>query len=343
MIDGMEFVPVPAGEFWMGSAESDQASGQDEMPQHQVFLDAYYIGRTPVTNAQYKAFADATRHRWDYSQGLEDHPAVDISWHDAVAFCEWLGRKAGRPVRLPTEAEWEKAARGTDGRIYPWGNEPPDESLCNFGGRMKETTPVGRYSPRGDSPYGCADMAGNVWEWCADWYDEGYYSRSPASNPQGPDSGSYKVLRGGSWFHVSRSTRSAYRNWYSPTYWVSHWGFRCAAVSVPLDLQPVSTVSLVAREIKRAYWVEGDYSYYSEWADKEIKRKLRFLLDCYTDGDVAIHTSPLYSDTDPRTQRDLAREVIRLFPNARCLFYVYPDESGDQVRVPIEIESWLHA
>lgn len=130
---------------------------------------------------------------------------------------------------MPSEAEWEKAAKGTRGRIYPWGNQGPDEKRCNnFDISIGDTTPVGKYSPAGDSPYGCADMSGNVWEWVEDWYDNDYYEVSPRSNPGGPDSGENKVFRGGSWDNLTVGIRSAYRSWGSPTLTDLDIGFRCA-------------------------------------------------------------------------------------------------------------------
>jgi len=227
--DGMELVIVPAGDFLMGSVEGDPDAYDDEKPQHVVYLDAFWIDRTEVTNAMFERFVEETGHdagTWwrDEASGKPDHPVVIVSWHDAKAYCEWAGR------RLPTEAEWEKAARGTDGRVYPWGNEPPDASRCNFNRNVGDTTPVGKYSPKGDSPYGAADMAGNVWEWVADWYDEDYYAVSPRDNPQGPSMGDYRVLRGGSWsdngFGVS--VRAAFRFRNSPVLRYGNFGFRCA-------------------------------------------------------------------------------------------------------------------
>ncbi len=201
--DGSELIMIPAGEFLMGSNDYD-----NEKPSHRVYLNAYYIGKYEVTNEQFARFVNETGYNaggsWKeyYNSGTADHPVVCVSWNDAVAYCDWAN------LRLPTEAEWEKAARGTDGRKYPWGNEW-DVERCNwsegpelsgmaniYSGRG--TLPVGSFSS-GESPYGCLDMAGNVWEWCSDWYGENYYSQSPSSNPVGPGSGEYRILRGGSW------------------------------------------------------------------------------------------------------------------------------------------------
>jgi formylglycine-generating enzyme required for sulfatase activity len=220
---GFEWVTVPAGEFTMGSNDSS-----DEKPIHRVHLSAYQIARHPVTNAQYELFVKTTSYaaprHWENGKipaGKENHPVMNVSWQDAQAFCGWAG------VRLPTEAEWEKAARGTEERKYPWGNEPPTKELCNFGNLVGDTTPVGRY-PKGASPYGVLDMAGNVWEWVSDWYDKKYYSVSPGSNPQGPATGKYRVLRGGSLNNNDGNVRSAFRNYLvNPDLRLNLVGFRC--------------------------------------------------------------------------------------------------------------------
>ena len=232
----MEFVRVPAGKFLMGSDPGkDKQTSDDETPQHTVVLDEYRIGKYPVTNRQYQVFVQAAGYRspghWsngEFPSGNADHPVTYVSWEDASAFCKWASTLNQTEVRLPTEAEWEKAARGPDGRIYPWGDKIPDKKSCNFNNNIGDTSPVGNYSPQGDGPYGCADLAGNVWEWVADWYDEGYYKKSPANNPGGPDSGSYRVMRGGSWFDVEYVLRVSCRNWGAPDLWCYFIGFRCA-------------------------------------------------------------------------------------------------------------------
>jgi serine/threonine-protein kinase len=236
----MEFVRVPAGEFLMGSDRTkDKEASNDETPQHKVMLNEYLIGKTPVTNKQYQAFVQATGHKqpehWKNGgipNSKQEHPVVQVSWQDGVAFCAWASKVSGQEVRLPSEAEWEKAARGEDGRIYPWGDQSPDKNHCNYVGNFFSifpggTTPVGKYSPIGDSSYGCVDMAGNVWEWVNDWYDKKYYQASPGSNPSGPASGTYRVMRGGSWDSLGIDLRVSYRYWGSPVYW-NYLGFRCA-------------------------------------------------------------------------------------------------------------------
>lgn len=197
-IDGAEMVFVPAGEFTRGSSDEDADASSDEKPARKVYLDGYWIYKYPVTVAQYKVFCAATGREmpneppWGW---VHNHPIVNVTWDDAAAYAVWAH------ASLPTEAQWEKAARGTDGRTYPWGNEW-DPSRCahseNDWGDLGSTRPVGSYK-EGASPYGVMDMAGNVWEWCADWYGEDYYKSSPASNPVGPVDGIVRVVRGGSW------------------------------------------------------------------------------------------------------------------------------------------------
>jgi formylglycine-generating enzyme required for sulfatase activity/tRNA A-37 threonylcarbamoyl transferase component Bud32 len=232
----MEFVCVTAGEFLMGSdPKRDQKAEKNEQPQHKIYLDEYLIGKYPVTNRQYQTFVKASGYKtpchWKNGaipQGKEKHPVVSVSWKDAFAFCEWTSRSSGVKVRLPSEAEWEKAARGIDGRLYPWGDQAPDAKRCNYNMNIKNTTSLGRYSPQGDSPYGCVDMAGNVWEWVNDWINDTFYQNSPASNPNGPASGKYRVLRGGSWDGLEGSLRSANRTYVEPVDTSDGIGFRCA-------------------------------------------------------------------------------------------------------------------
>ena len=200
----------------------------NEHPQHTVYLDAFWIDKTEVTAAQFRKCVEAgacsapvTGGLCTYGNGAKsNHPVDCIDSSEAEAFCEWAGR------RLPSEAEWEKAARGTDGRIYPWGDQKPDATLANFNNNVGSTTPVGQY-PAGASPYGALDMAGNAWEWVTDWYDIGYYALSPRENPPGPETGSAQVLRGGSSDAPVEFVRAAFRYWEAPDYRVNTLGFRC--------------------------------------------------------------------------------------------------------------------
>ncbi|MEW6401239.1 MAG: SUMF1/EgtB/PvdO family nonheme iron enzyme [Chloroflexota bacterium] len=226
--DGMTLLYVPAGEFMMGSNSGDS----DEQPVHTVYLDAFWIDQTEVTNTLYAlcVLADEcdqpasrdsfTRKPYFGINEFDDYPVINVSWEDAKTYCLWVGR------RLPTEAQWEKAARGTDGRTYPWGDESPNASMLNYNGSVGDTAEVGAY-PDGASLYGAFDMAGNVWEWVADWYDSAYYQNSPSSNPLGPDSGLFRVLRGGSWYFDDINVRSADRYRDNPTT-TNYIGFRCA-------------------------------------------------------------------------------------------------------------------
>jgi len=233
----LELVRVPAGEFFMGSDPAkDKDAQQDEQPQHRVYVSEFFMGKYPVTNEQYAVFVKTTKYQvpghWEKGKipaGKGDHPVVRVSWDDAVAFCEWLSRESGRVFRLPTEAEWEKAARGTDGRIYPWGNQWDKTKLNSKEGGAGDTTPVGRYSPDGDSPYGAADMAGNVWEWCADRYDKKAYEqrvKTVVKDPTGPSKGDYRVLRGGAFLNGASWARCAARFGDYRLYWFRDLGLR---------------------------------------------------------------------------------------------------------------------
>ncbi|NLG26990.1 MAG: formylglycine-generating enzyme family protein [Chloroflexi bacterium] len=228
----LSLVRVPSGSFVMGSTDSDQEAEQDEKPQHSVYLDAYQIGRYEVTVAQWRAFVDAAGYL-GHVRALEDpddHPVRWVSWFDADAFCAWASQVTGRVVHLPTEAQWEKAARGADGRLFPWGDNRPFCLLCNVYRCVNNTSPVGSCSPQGDSLYGCSDVAGNLWEWTFDYYDWFYYSQpGPWVNPTGPTSGYYRGARGGSWSYVERDVRCANRHMVSAPFARDEYvGFRVA-------------------------------------------------------------------------------------------------------------------
>jgi formylglycine-generating enzyme required for sulfatase activity len=240
-----ELVHIPAGEFLMGSdPEKDKNASPDEEPQHRLHLPDYYIAKTPVTNAQYAVFAKATDRRTPPA-GKEHHPVVNVSWRDAMAYCQWLAEATGKAYRLPSEAEWEKAARGTDGRIWPWGNEPPDKNRCNFNHNVDDITPVGQYSPQGDSPYGCVDMAGNVWEWTLSLWGRNW-EESDFKYPYDPTDGRedlkasndiLRVLRGGAFNIDVRYVVCACRDGDYPDDWDDFIGFRlCVAPSDASDL-----------------------------------------------------------------------------------------------------------
>jgi formylglycine-generating enzyme required for sulfatase activity len=230
---GLPVVWVAPGPFLMGSDRArDPYALDDELPQHQVWLPGYWIGRYPVTVAQFRTFVEASGYELEHKDSLrgeDDHPVVSVTWYDVLAYGRWLSEKSGLPVRLPSEAEWEKAARGTDGRIYPWGDEVPDENRCNYGGKVGGTTPVGDYSPAGDSPYGCADMAGNVWEWTRSLWGEKpdfQYPYDPEDGREDTQSTGLRVVRGGSWYFIRLSARCAARSRYDPRYRWYLSGFR---------------------------------------------------------------------------------------------------------------------
>ena len=224
--DGGEMILIPAGKFQMGGRDG----ADNEKPVHALYIDAFYMDKYEVTNAQYKKFIDATGHKapkyWsDPRYNAPNHPVVGINWHDAMAYAEWAGK------RLPTEAEWEKAARGElSGREYPWGDKfTHNEANCDGTGgkdRWEHTAPVGSFAPNG---YGLYDMVGNVYVWCADWYDQNYYADSPSRNPQGPYSGTFRVLRGGGWRCQDNCLRCAKRYGYYPSETYQLIGFRCVA------------------------------------------------------------------------------------------------------------------
>lgn len=227
-------IRIPAGEFLLGSDPLRDAQALvTERPQYVVRLSEYFISQYPITFEQYQVFQNASYpgQAWDIPPGKARHPVVNISWDDAVTFCNWL-TGPGWKFRLPTEAEWEGAARGNDGRLYPWGDEW-DVSRANADDLAETTTPVGLFSPAGDSPFGLSDMSGNVWEWCADWYEADEYAQRRASlNPTGPPSGEGVVIRGGAFDSPPRRARCAQRNWDYPFKRRPNIGFRVVAVPV---------------------------------------------------------------------------------------------------------------
>ncbi len=253
-VDGMTMVLVPAGNFTMGSNAGDllticnqfyndcsQNWFTAEEPVHTVYLDAYWIDQTEVTNDMYAKCVQAgacqppsdpsssSRTSYYGDPQYVNYPVIYVNQNDALTYCAWTGR------RLPTEAEWEKAARGENGYAYPWGNSVPTCSLANYLGNngtpcTGDTTAVGSY-PAGTSHYGGLDMAGNVWEWTADWYDPAYYGSSPSSNPAGPDAGQSHVLRGGSWLYDGYKLRSANRGIGVSSLKSDNLGFRCVLAS----------------------------------------------------------------------------------------------------------------
>ena len=226
-LDGMEMVFVPDGNFTMGSTTGDE----DGKPVHQVYLDAFWFDKYEVTNKQYALCvadgacsppANGSSDSRGYYYGnlvYANFPVVYLKWSQANEYCQWVGGN------LPTEAQWEKAARGTDEREYPWGNKTPDETRGNYDGNKDNTVEVGSY-PQSASPYGALDMAGNVWEWVRDWY--GPYDTDNANNPVGPGSGDAKVMRGGSWYNTTKNVTTSYRMRENPTNTYYSYGFRCA-------------------------------------------------------------------------------------------------------------------
>lgn len=222
-----EMICIPGQWFWMGC----KAGRDDEKPVHRVWIDAFELAKYQVTNAEYECFLAATKAAppsclADENFNHPKMPVVRVSWHQAVAYCDWLGAATGSRFRLPTEAEWESAARGgIEGSTYPWGDSLP-ELLPDYASRWKRgPEPVGLYGP---NPYGIYNLGDNVHEWCADWYDANYYSYSPERNPRGPAGGSRRASRGGSWRHHIKVSRNAARSSIPPGFQYADYGFRLA-------------------------------------------------------------------------------------------------------------------
>ncbi len=248
----IDWINIPAGSFKMGDNFNEGES--DETPVHNVYLDRFYISKYEITHEQFICFLNGIGADQDgsyngkelidmddidcaigydgkfYFEGSSSAetirtPVIEVTWHGANEFCEWLAEKTGENILLPTEAQWEKAARGTDQRRYPWGNSNPNNNRANYNHNVGKVKPVGSY-PAGVSPYGVHDMAGNVWELCKDWYDANYYSYSPSDNPQGPSSGSSRIKRGGSFTSIEYHIRSANRGYVPPSDSKNNIGFR---------------------------------------------------------------------------------------------------------------------
>ena len=256
----LDFVRIPAGEFIIGSnTKTYRQAGDDEFPQHSLDISDFFLMRYPVTNAQYTQFVQATGHRvplyWKvgtFEPAKPEMPVVGVSFADALAFCRWAREQTNLPVRLPTESEWEKAARGTDGRLYPWGNQWEAKRCNSMEAKLGAPTPIGQFSPQGDSPYGVADMAGNVQEWCLSYFDvypydptDGrealldanivasmfpkLYETGCVANPMMNEASIGKqTIRGGSWRQSKHEGRCAYRSWAAPMHRSDDTGFRCA-------------------------------------------------------------------------------------------------------------------
>jgi formylglycine-generating enzyme required for sulfatase activity len=251
-----QMVKIPAGKFLMGSTkEQAQAvlketnNNKDwqkwlgwEQPQHIVELSEYFIGKHPITNREYQAFVRDAKYKPPQGWGGEQfpaekgsHPVVNVSWDDASAYCKWLNEKTGKRYHLPTEAEWEKAARGEKVYVYPWGDDFDPKKANTTEAKIGDTSDVGKFSPQGDSPYGCADMAGNVWEWCHDWFNENEYKnrKDGIKDPQGSQTGVARVLHGGSFSSNHWNVRCAVRHRDNPNFLGRNYGFRVAFSSIP--------------------------------------------------------------------------------------------------------------
>ena len=242
-VDGMALVYIPQGQYLIGALDSDPQAWVDEKPQHKVDLSGYWMDKTEVTNAMYAKCVQAgacpakkmdisyTRDSYYGNVEFDNYPVIYVTWDDAQTYCAWAGRK------LPTEAQWEVAARGSDGRKYPWGNSSPSCDLLNYTVTLStnfglsdsctgDTTAVGKY-PQGASPYGILDMAGNVWEWVADWKGPNYLVE-PHQDPLGPPNGESRVIRGGFYFNDAKYVRATMRLGHDPDDATDYIGFRCA-------------------------------------------------------------------------------------------------------------------
>lgn len=258
---GPEMVQIPAGNFLMGTTKEQARTVLKEVnndkdwekrleweqPQRVIFLSEYFMAKYQVTNREYQIFVHNTKysppHGWDGTQfplGKGNHPVVNLSWNDAIAYCKWLSMKSGKQYRLPNEIEWEKAARGEDGRIYPWGDNFDSQKANTKETKLGDTSEVGHFSPQGNSPYGCSDMIGNVWEWCNNLFDEDEYKQRIGflvGDLQNMQKGQYHVLRGGSFGSKPWNARCATRLRNFPNSFNHKSGFRVALIPVKLEVK----------------------------------------------------------------------------------------------------------
>jgi formylglycine-generating enzyme len=227
LISEPDMIIIPADEFLMGC----DTGVANERPVHRVFVDAFAIGRLAIPNRLYQAFVEDTGYQspagWnDERFNHPDQPVTSLSWFDAINYCDWLSEKTGKHYRLPTEAEWERAARGgLEQKPYTWGDQPPHEQPHYSELWLNGPERVGQRPPNG---FGLHDISENVHEWCIDWFDVNYYRESPSRNPQGPATGTRRVSRGGSWRHQIKIARVAARSSIPPEFRYSDYGFRCA-------------------------------------------------------------------------------------------------------------------
>ncbi len=222
-LNDLVMIHIPGGDFTMGFQEEGVEGGVTALAN----VGAYWISKYEITFDQYDLFCEETKREKpsDEGWGRGKRPVINVSWYDTAAFCKWLSQKTGRDFRLPTEAEWEKAAKGTQLRKYPWGNSPPDCQKANYKGCREQTAPVGSY-PGGASFYDVHDMAGNVWEWVSDWYDPEYYRKLVYENPVGPEKGFQKTFRGGDWTRTPDEIKTTTRFYNPPDYKGNGVGFR---------------------------------------------------------------------------------------------------------------------
>lgn len=228
-----EMIVIPEGCFFMGS----ESGPENEMPRHRVWLDAFGIGKLPVTNREYRIFVEETESSlppfWSDAMFSDpEQPAVGVNWDDATAYCQWLRQTTGQEFRLPTEAEWERAARGNrENALYPWGDESPSERP--FAGYDPKRGGPARVGTNPPNDFGLYDLSEGVHEWCSDYYDAQYYRYSPEKNPRGPSSGQRRSSRGGSWRHRIKFSRCAARSSLPPSFKYADYGFRVALTLAP--------------------------------------------------------------------------------------------------------------